>query len=233
MSRLLVVAVTLVATGCIIDPNDLPPEERPDGGEDPPPQCLAIPVCDDGWFEVDACPADADCRELTLCGVTIACIPDEVFHCEAYPSCDEGDELSETLCEAEEPDCYEREMCGYRVACRTPVPCVGAEPMCAEDEDQSDVQCRPDEECRVLVTNCGGDPVYCRPIELCDAYPTCLDWEYASDEPCHDGEWMCRPEYLCGTWTFCREYEDCLEAGEAPDPDDEQGDSAGARAPCP
>ncbi len=146
-------ALALTTTGCIIEPNDL--QETPDAG----PVCLAIPVCEAGWEEVEACPADRDCQAHSLCDTTILCVP--IIECALYPTCDEGDVEREAPCDPEvDDDCYSVRACGSTVYC-DPVGQCEAEPTCEPWEVAGDVACQVDEwGCR-RVTLCGST-LYCR-----------------------------------------------------------------------
>ena len=218
------VAVAFLATGCIIEPGEL--DERPDGG--PPPNCLAVPVCDDGWVEVDACPQDdADCREHTLCGTTISCTPAD--QCLALPSCRRHEEQSEAPCAEHEALCRVVSLCGATLYCREDVSHCEAYPVCEAGDEESEIACDPDADEPCYTRSVCGYTIHCRPGPMCAAVPTCEPWEVGSDVACDDDEWGCRAEAECGGIIYCRE-DPCADgaAEPAPPPDDEDdGDGDG------
>lgn len=87
-------------------------------------ECWEPPYCAGGQ-QVDVCPADTSCYEVTGCGITILCT-EEVF-CDGFPSCDPGDtEVVQCPLDAQ---CYTASMCGSTITCvETALPQHGCPP---------------------------------------------------------------------------------------------------------
>jgi hypothetical protein len=90
------------------------------------PQCGAIPRCDNGDMQVQACPdggpnSGLTCYPRTLCGSTIQCVHHEVT-CTALPSCQPGDieVTSISTCSMKGVSCYAVTECNYTIHCYTP-----------------------------------------------------------------------------------------------------------------
>ena len=88
--------------------------------------CTAIPVCDQGDQEVQACPdggpkSGITCYPRTLCGGTIQCVHHEAS-CTALPSCQPGDieVTSISTCSMKGVSCYSVTECNYTIHCYTP-----------------------------------------------------------------------------------------------------------------
>lgn len=222
-------AVAVLASGCIIEPGDI--DQRPDGS--PPPNCLAMPVCDDGWVEVEACPADdVDCRELSLCGTTIYCQP--AAQCLAYPSCAPDQEASDQPCGDDEDGCHANTICGSTVYCRDVDQCE-AYPACDEGDLEREEPCvefHDDVADGCYERTVCGATIFCEPGVQCAAVPTCEPWEIESDEACVEDEWGCREAHECGAVVYCREDPCGGERIPTPDAggDDDNGDSDGEEA---
>ncbi len=195
-----ILAVALLATGCILDPNDL--EGGGDGG--PPPNCEAVPICDDGWVEVDECPQDdVDCRERSLCGTTIHCMP--AAQCLAFPSCRPDEEQSEEPCGEGEADCRQENLCGATIYCRDGGDQCAAYPSCHGEEVPTEEPCEENEELCREVSLCGAT-IYCREdIGHCEAYLVCDEGDEESEIACDpDADEPCYTRSICGYTINCR-----------------------------
>lgn len=127
-ARRIICWVVVVAAVGLVGCSDAETEGESDSEADtgPPVTCLAVPTCDGGDEQVEACPDGGSCYSLTECGSTITCVRkggdagDPVdtgppISCDAYPSCDEGDEEVQTC-----PDggsCYTRTECDSTITC--------------------------------------------------------------------------------------------------------------------
>jgi hypothetical protein len=88
-----------------------------------PPQCKAIPTCDDGDKQVNACPPlpnGASCYSRTACGNTIQCVHGGA--CKSLPKCDPGDVevMAIDTCSQPGVSCYARTECNFTIHCYTP-----------------------------------------------------------------------------------------------------------------
>ncbi len=95
--------------------------------DDTPRSCDAAPVCAGNEAEVASCAGRTDCREVSVCGVTIACGP--VTLCDGIPVCADG--------ENEVPSCVDRLACRSVTACDGTIYCqtngCHPPPTCAND----------------------------------------------------------------------------------------------------
>jgi len=122
--------------------------------------CEAAPSCGLD-AEVQACPADVTCYEVSECGTTLLCAP-VADQCEAYPTCTGGDE--EVAVCPDDGNCYEAEMCGSVITCHSLVQC-GAYPSCDPDDiDVTDQGCPLDASCYEN-SICGGT-IICQDVGL-------------------------------------------------------------------
>jgi hypothetical protein len=88
-----------------------------------PPQCKAIPTCDDGDKQVNGCPPlpkGASCYPRTACGSTIQCVHYDA--CKSLPQCDPGDVEVMMIDTCSKPgiSCYSRTACNFTIHCYTP-----------------------------------------------------------------------------------------------------------------
>jgi hypothetical protein len=174
-------------------------------------QCDAIPVCDEGFYEVGVCGVAYGCVEKTLCGTTIRCAPEEIYCLsglsQPYQECPEGYEIVEE-CSPDRGECYEVEaFCGVpSLFCQATNNC-DAYPSCPLDTYEVE-QCLDGDNGCFQQSICGYT-IYCTQDIYCDAYPTCPD-AMVEVESCNDAQDIqCIEETLCGTTISCRPIDIC------------------------
>jgi hypothetical protein len=122
----------------------------------PPEDCLAVPTCIDGEQELDepCLRGDPFCTDLTECGFTISCYPENV--CLAEATCQMNQIGTQFACESEEDSCEDASLCGTALFCRRQAAC-DAIPVCpVELPQESNDPCLAREtvdQCRA-VTEC-------------------------------------------------------------------------------
>jgi hypothetical protein len=137
------------------------------------PVCLALPVCDPGETaheRVEECPADASCREVTLCGTTIWC--EAPAFCLAVPACEPGETAHPRLEDCPiGVTCREETVCGSTIWCAGGALCL-AVPTCEEGETA-----------HANVSECPAD-ASCREVTVCGS----TNWCSSTDAPACAGE---------------------------------------------
>ncbi|RLB56015.1 MAG: hypothetical protein DRJ42_04525 [Deltaproteobacteria bacterium] len=181
---------------------------EPDGDCDA--TCFAYPSCEvwetehERWED---CPADASCREETLCGATVWC--SDGATCPGVPSCGDGETAHESWqdCPAD-ASCREESVCGATIWCSSTGATCLAYPSCDEGETAHErwEDCPADASCRE-VTLCSAT-IWCSADEapVCpgDNPEGCLDRGCAEGFVCDTtmgtapSGCVCEPE--TGTW---------------------------------
>ncbi len=177
-------------------------------------QCGAVPVCEQGYEEVNDCILDdAACKEETMCGSTILCRQimnrcgndngDVAFVLE----CPEGYRVDREC--VQDIACIEKEdMCGDPYVCVEEVEVCNA-PACEAGFIEieacrfDDPQCVTREGCEVIVS--------CVPDQGCAATPFCAgdEVQHNSREECLKNNQICRPDYRCNQQIWCSPQLDC------------------------
>jgi hypothetical protein len=92
---------------------------------EPVSTCGAVPICDQGDIAISAtmpCSPTSKCYSRSECGTTIHCMtppsPPTPTTCDAYPTCNLGDEEVAPPDCAASPGCYQATMCGTTILCR-------------------------------------------------------------------------------------------------------------------
>ena len=150
-------AMAMVVVGC-------------ESGPSSDAQCTAVPACEADETEVAKCDdtfAAGECKEVTVCGSTIACAA-TTDQCTAEPVCKDGDiEITgEDAC-GTDATCYKVEMCGATQWCQESEACR-AIPTCdsghveypAQDACPQDVECYQRTECDTTIW-CGPEGAPC------------------------------------------------------------------------
>jgi hypothetical protein len=121
-----------------------------------PEDCLAVPTCNDGEIEREhpCLRGEPDCTDLTECGFTISCYPENV--CDGEATCQMNQIGTQFACESEEDSCEDASLCGTALFCRRQASC-DAIPVCpVELSQESNDPCLAREtldQCRT-VTEC-------------------------------------------------------------------------------
>ena len=124
--------------------------------------CTAAPACAPGFMQVDACPSQEDCEEVTACAQTIYCVADTAT-CTAVPVCAQN--------ETEVDACPEGSTCREVSECEQTITCaeMPPEPMGCTDEEVWVNACETwDTSCRAYEGP--GTPGFCKPFTP-PAYP--------------------------------------------------------------
>ena len=184
-------------------------------------QCDAVPVCGDGFYEVEACQSESECIETSLCGSTILCQAEETY-CLAeasrpYTDCIAGYEVVDE-CVPGEGECYVNTgFCGAEdIICQATSTCQEYVPACPDGMIESSSCSNQPDDC--FEQSICGHAIYCTPDIDCDAYPTCPQGMVEVEEGCNDAtDIQCFEETLCGTTISCRAIDVCdfeLSCGE-------------------
>ena len=131
------------------------------------PICEGQPGCSGGYQEIDQCPQDACCEEVTACGQTILCWTDDPEICPGEttcgetPVCPEGYEQTDQC--PQDTCCEEIIACGKSIHCWTSDAILCPVPECPEGlTPVEEAQCGAKEgllECEIVYG--GMDPLYC------------------------------------------------------------------------
>ncbi len=106
-------------------------------------QCRAYPACPPSTVEVQTCPQDASCHQVSLCGATLTCM--DTANCAAYPSCPAG--TAEVEACPQDASCHEVSLCGATIYCSDAgVQCL-AYPSCPQGWREV-VECPQDAGCQ-------------------------------------------------------------------------------------
>ena len=186
--------------------------------------CLAVEYsCPDDLQMCDPEKGDAACEAYEMgsgrCTQTIYCQPRPADTlCNAPPSCEQGETISQDECQDNEENCRSVTKCGTTMYCRAePLVNCAAEPICERGQLSSDTPCDEEDESCTEVTMCG-KTIYCREDAQCDGLPACNSNETGSDQVCDDDDQSCRRVEVCGSVLYCRSESETIPVNACGEP---------------